>query len=80
MDDYGHHDDALTGSMIIGEIGTHTYFRLVVTGPARGQVWRDEVAANGDLIPGLDFADWYLNWLRRLGALKGSQTGRRRLV
>ncbi|MFA1542277.1 SMI1/KNR4 family protein [Actinomadura monticuli] len=81
LDEGGHYDDLLTGSMIIAEIGHGSYFRMVVTGPTSGQVWRDDVRRpGGSLSPGLDFADWYTNWLKRLGALAGTPRGRRRLV
>ncbi|MEU9838452.1 SMI1/KNR4 family protein [Actinomadura sp. NPDC048032] len=81
LDEHGNHEDALTGSVIIAEIGHGAYFRMVVTGAAPGRVWRDEVRApGGALTPGLDFADWYANWLVRLGALKGTPAGRRRIA
>ncbi len=80
LDEEDHYDEVLTGSMILAELGHGTYFRLVVTGSASGQVWRDEVRGERGLIPGLDFGDWYVNWLRRLGVLKGMPAGRRRLV
>ncbi|MCP9952931.1 SMI1/KNR4 family protein [Actinomadura madurae] len=81
LDEDGHHDDPLTGSMIIAEIGHGAYFRMVVTGATRGRVWRDDVGLpGGALSPGLDFADWYTNWLQRLGVLNGPPRGRRRLV
>ncbi|NDU75807.1 SMI1/KNR4 family protein [Actinomadura sp. DSM 109109] len=79
LDVDGHHDDLLTGSMIIAEIGQGAYFRLVVTGATRGRIWRDDVCLpGGALSPGLDFADWYTNWLQRLGVLNGTPRGRRR--
>ncbi|GAA4300999.1 SMI1/KNR4 family protein [Actinomadura luteofluorescens] len=81
LDEHADYEDALTGSMIIAEIGHGAYFRMVVTGASPGRVWRDEVRGlRGALTPGLDFADWYANWLLRLGALKGTPAGRRRLV
>ncbi|GAA2456259.1 hypothetical protein GCM10010191_89540 [Actinomadura vinacea] len=78
LDDDGDYDDVLTGSMIITEIGCGAFFRLIVTGPASGQVWRDEVSVGGALVPGPDFGEWYLSWLRGVGAVKGTPTGRRR--
>ncbi|MFE0462141.1 SMI1/KNR4 family protein [Kitasatospora sp. NPDC058965] len=53
---------ALTGSLVIGESGCGQFSRLVVTGPAAGQVWLDDQVWGG-LRPGPDFADWYLGWL-----------------
>ena len=52
-----------TGSLIIAEFGCGAFFRLVVSGAARGQVWFDDRAADGGLTPGPDFRDWYLSWL-----------------
>lgn len=71
MDDpHMDHSDLLTGSMIIAEIGCEAFERLVVTGPAGGQVWREELQFDGGaLTPGPDFRKWYLRWLRRLGAI-----------
>ncbi|MDR2987339.1 MAG: SMI1/KNR4 family protein [Nocardiopsaceae bacterium] len=43
---------------------------LIITGPRRGQMWRDDRAGDTDLAPGvaadgsaLTFGRWYLNWL-----------------
>ncbi|MFA1545275.1 SMI1/KNR4 family protein [Actinomadura chokoriensis] len=75
------YDDLLTGSMIIAEIGGGAFMRLVVTGPAAGQVWREELPFDGGaLTPGPDFGDWYLRWLRRVGAVDAAPGGRRRLI
>ncbi len=52
-----------TGSLIIAEFGCGAFFRLVMSGEARGQVWFDDRAGDGGLIPGPDFRDWYLAWL-----------------
>jgi hypothetical protein len=35
----------------------------VVTGPTRGQVWFDDRASDGGLMPETDLHDWYLRWL-----------------
>ncbi|GAA1778652.1 SMI1/KNR4 family protein [Actinomadura chokoriensis] len=82
MDDpHMDYSDLLTGSMIIAEIGCGAFERLVVTGSASGQVWREELQFDGGaLTPGPDFREWYLRWLRRLGAVKGAPGGQRRLV
>ncbi|WP_433476797.1 hypothetical protein ACQPZP_06885 [Spirillospora sp. CA-142024] len=75
------YDDLLTGSMIIADIGCGAFERLVVTGPAAGQVWREELRfGGGALTPGPDFGAWYLSWLRRVGAVKAPPGLRRRLV
>lgn len=51
------------GSLNIAHFGCGAFFRLVITGAARGQVWFDDRAADGGLTPGPDFHDWYLAWL-----------------
>lgn len=53
----------VTGSLVIAEFGSGAFHRLVVTGPARGQVWFDDRAADGGLAPEADFPAWYQNWL-----------------
>ncbi|WP_045303391.1 SMI1/KNR4 family protein, partial [Saccharothrix sp. ST-888] len=59
-DDLDDHEwDALTtGSMLIGRDG-EAAARLVVTGPAAGQVWSDCLSINDTLYPGPDFSIWY---------------------
>ncbi|AWZ05932.1 MULTISPECIES: SMI1/KNR4 family protein [unclassified Streptomyces] len=52
-----------TGSLIIAEIGCGSFYRLVVTGPGRGQVWTDDIGCGHPLSPGPDFHDWYMQWL-----------------
>ncbi|GAA2810932.1 SMI1/KNR4 family protein [Crossiella cryophila] len=60
------YDDAwVTGSLVIGEFGCGAYHRLIVSGPARGQVWFDDLGSDGGLTPNGDFRDWYLTWLAR---------------
>lgn len=59
----------ITGSMVLAEFGCGAYFRLVVTGPARGQVWFDDLGCDQGLTPGPDFRDWYQNWLANPPAL-----------
>ncbi|WP_232660616.1 hypothetical protein [Pseudonocardia sp. TRM90224] len=51
------------GSLIIAEFGCGAFHRLVVTGPARGQVWFDDRASDGGLSPQTDFRTWYEGWL-----------------
>lgn len=53
----------VTGSLVIAEFGSGAFHRLVVTGPARGQVWFDDRAADGGLAPEAGFPAWYQNWL-----------------
>lgn len=54
------------GSLVIGEFGCGAFHRLVITGPARGQVWFDDRASDGGLRPETDFCSWYQNWLDEL--------------
>ncbi|MFE9772112.1 hypothetical protein ACFYOV_10635 [Streptomyces sp. NPDC005931] len=54
-----------TGSLVLAEIGCGSFHRPVVTGPARGQVWTDDLGCGGALTPGPDFRDRYV---RRLDA------------
>ncbi|MGW4802150.1 SMI1/KNR4 family protein [Nonomuraea sp. NPDC004297] len=65
----GDHDEdrVVAGSMIISDMGCGSFARLVVTGPARGQVWSDHTAVSDLLRSGPDFHDWYSSWLRSLG-------------
>lgn len=53
----------LSGSLVLAAYGCGAYFRLVVTGDARGQVWFDDLASDEGLTPGPDFYDWYQAWL-----------------
>jgi hypothetical protein len=53
----------VAGSLIIAHFGCGVFHRLVVTGPARGQVWLDDRASDGGLSPQTDFQEWYLRWL-----------------
>lgn len=62
--DQEHFDTSwLSGSLVLAEFGCGAYFRLVVTGKARGQVWFEDFASDGGLTPGPDFHDWYQAWL-----------------
>jgi hypothetical protein len=53
----------VTGSFAIVEFGCGAFFRLVVSGPATGQVWFDDRATDGGLQPGPQFHLWYASWL-----------------
>jgi SMI1 / KNR4 family (SUKH-1) len=64
-DDYSA-DEQTAGSLVICHYGCGALFRLVVTGPARGQVWFDDRCSGGGLTPGPDFATWYGDWLHSL--------------
>jgi hypothetical protein len=62
-DEDGYDSSWLAGSLVLAEFGCGAYFRLVVTGRARGQVWFDDLASDQGLTPGPDFHDWYQAWL-----------------
>lgn len=47
------------GSLVIAEFGCGAFHRLVITGPALGQVWFDDRAADGGLTPEAEFHAWY---------------------
>jgi hypothetical protein len=51
------------GALPIGTLGCTMDMILVITGPARGQVWMDDRGADGGLIPDSDFQTWYRGWL-----------------
>lgn len=61
---------AMPGYLRIGEIGCACWWTLIVSGPARGQVWEDGVGGGQSLRPVVDsvgkrmnFRDWWLGWL-----------------
>jgi hypothetical protein len=64
------HSRWVSGSMIIAEYGCASFHRLVVTGPARGQVWFDDRASFGGLAPEACFRAWYEQWLNSLDPAK----------
>jgi hypothetical protein len=52
------------GSMVLAHYGCGAFYRLVLTGPARGQIWFDDRVADGGLRPDApDFAHCYHDWL-----------------
>jgi len=55
-----------TGSLVIAEIGCGSFFRLVITGQGRGQVWTDDLGCGLALNPGPDFRDWYMESLTKI--------------
>lgn len=65
----------LAGTLILAEFGCGANYRLVVTGPARGQVRFDDLANDQGLTPGPDFRDWYLAWLENPPPPKTAITG-----
>ncbi|GAA4209602.1 SMI1/KNR4 family protein [Actinocatenispora rupis] len=59
-----------TGLLYLCHLGCARREALVVSGPARGQMWADDIAGGGGFRPlgdddgaPLDFARWYLRWL-----------------
>lgn len=58
----GDADYAITGTLVLGEVGCGAFSRLVITGSNAGQVWLDDSSWVG-LTPGPDFGDWYTAWL-----------------
>jgi hypothetical protein len=55
-----------TGSLVVCHFGCGATYRLVVTGPARGQVWFDDRCSAAGLTPGPTFDRWYGEWLHAL--------------
>jgi hypothetical protein len=64
--------DAVRGSLPICEYGSGIEYVLVISGSATGEVWVDNGAFDFGLMPtvddqidqpGLDFLNWYENWL-----------------
>lgn len=54
------------GSMVLAHYGCGAFYRLVLTGPARGQIWFDDRVSDSDLRPDApDFAHWYHDWLNQ---------------
>lgn len=57
------------GLLYLCHVGCANYEVLVVSGPARGQVWEDRTADDGGLLPIRDettpvgFTEWYRRWL-----------------
>lgn len=64
----------VAGTLIVCEFGCAAFHRLVVTGPARGQVWFDDRASDGGLTRVADgFAPWYEAWLANPPPLPAGQ-------
>ncbi|MET8631114.1 SMI1/KNR4 family protein [Kitasatospora sp. NPDC004669] len=62
--------DRTVGAVLVCHLGCAARQWLVVSGPERGRIWRDDRADGVDLVPLLDdqgepvtFARWYLDWL-----------------
>lgn len=60
------HDAQEAGVVFLSEQGCGYSSLLVMTGPHKGTVWEDLRPADGGITPtGLDFGQWYLQWLDR---------------
>lgn len=66
----------LAGTLALDEFGCGAFYRLVITGRARGQVWFDDLASDQGLTSGPDFHDWYLDWLENPPPPRGPATAR----
>ena len=54
-----------SGTIDICDLGCAFYIKLVISGPTRGQVWRDDSATDDGTTPlGMSFLDWYEDWLQ----------------
>jgi hypothetical protein len=53
----------VVGSLVIAEIGCGSFYRLVITGQAQGEVWYDDRASDVGLTRGRDFYEWYMTWV-----------------
>ncbi|GAA2542072.1 SMI1/KNR4 family protein [Winogradskya consettensis] len=64
-DDY-FDDRWVAGSMVVGEYGSGAFYRLVVTGPARGRIWFDSRGSDQGMWPESTFHTWYSMWVQGL--------------
>jgi hypothetical protein len=58
------------GPLNIAHEGCGAFFRLVITGAARGQVWFDDRASDSGITPGPDFYTRYVRWLDGLPRIR----------
>ena len=59
------------GTLVVGHEGCGHMHRMVVTGPARGQVWIDSAGSDKGYLPlGICFVEWYERWID--GVLAGN--------
>ena len=56
---YGDEDIRTRGALILCPDGCGADFYLIVTGPARGQVWHGDSSTGGPCLPRIDFLAWY---------------------
>jgi hypothetical protein len=53
-----------TGTLVLCHEGCGYLHFLVVSGPARGQMWRDGTVSDGGYLPlDVGFLEWYERWL-----------------
>ena len=69
--------DRTDGALRIYDLGLAGTWYLIVSGAARGQIWRDGEDWDADLFPVADhdgapmtFAEWYLDWLAEAEAAR----------
>lgn len=62
-DDEPDADGVDRGALVLGTDGDGAHYLLIVTGPARGQVWSYADVAVAPLDPPVDFLGWVEDWL-----------------
>lgn len=69
-DDRYYSDDVMQGAMPISTVGCGVSYWLVISGPARGQIWLDSRIDHNGIEPVFDdddefatFGTWYDQWL-----------------
>lgn len=63
--------DVINGTIRLCHIGCGNFYFLVVNGPEYGNIWIDDRASNGEIVPLEDgvsggrvtFGSWYMSWL-----------------
>lgn len=62
-DDEEFPDHVWHGSLPLSEEGCGMWWHLIVTGPARGQIWQSSEYGIQPCAPNRDFLSWYSYWL-----------------
>jgi hypothetical protein len=71
--DEGSREEIDYGSIYIGNDGCAQYWRLIITGPERGNVWQVCGEGMGPADPKRDFLTWYEDWLDGKDSFYGYQ-------